>query len=549
MKRLLLLCLILPLPLSAATTFTNATFYTADPSQPESVSAICVDEGRIVSLTTCKSGDVVDLGGHTVTPGFIESHGHLMSIGFARLNLNLMDARNYEDVVNRVANAVDQAEPGEWIVGRGWHQSKWVPQPELVGGFQTHHRLSEVSPDNPVYLGHASGHAGFVNKKAMEIAGIDSDTRFSGDGEVVKDASGAPTGVLNELAQSLVQPHIPPPSLMQRERALSLALEELSLNGVTSFQDAGSGQADIDLFKTFMANGALTSRVWVMLSGQDEALLRRWFARGPEINLGDDRLTIRAVKLVADGALGSRGAWLLKDYSDMPHHTGLPTMPVKMMSDISHAAYRHGFQVGIHAIGDRANREVLDVYDALFDGEDRGVRYRIEHSQHIDPVDIPRFAQLGVVASIQGIHMSSDRPWAIDRLGKKRIDEGAYVWRKLLDTGAVLANGTDAPVEPVSAIASFYSLVTRKTLKGDPPGGYEPAQKLTRQEALRAYTLDAAYAAFEEEIKGSLTPGKWADFVVLDQDIMTVDEADLLQTRVLRTVVGGKTVFDIGEVE
>jgi len=286
-----------------------------------------------------------------------------------------------------------------------------------------------------------------------------------------------------------------------------------------------------------------------MLSGQDEALLRRWFARGPEINLGDDRLTIRAVKLVADGALGSRGAWLLKDYSDMPHHTGLPTMPVKMMSDISHAAYRHGFQVGIHAIGDRANREVLDVYDALFDGEDRGVRYRIEHSQHIDPVDIPRFAQLGVVASIQGIHMSSDRPWAIDRLGKKRIDEGAYVWRKLLDTGAVLANGTDAPVEPVSAIASFYSLVTRKTLKGDPPGGYEPAQKLTRQEALRAYTLDAAYAAFEEEIKGSLTPGKWADFVVLDQDIMTVDEADLLQTRVLRTVVGGKTVFDIGEVE
>ena len=222
--------------------------------------------------------------------------------------------------------------------------------------------------------------------------------------------------------------------------------------------------------------------------------MAKWLDQGPEINLGQDELTIRSIKLVADGALGSRGAWLLSDYEDRANHAGLPTMPVEDMEAISHAAYQNGFQVGIHAIGDRANREVLDIFDALFDGRNRGVRYRIEHAQHIDPADIPRFGQLGVIASMQGIHMSSDRPWAIDRLGLKRIKEGAYMWRSLLDTGAVISNGTDAPVEPVSAIASFYALVSRKTLAGQPEGGYEPEQRLTRYEALKSYTVDAAYS-------------------------------------------------------
>jgi len=317
----------------------------------------------------------------------------------------------------------------------------------------------------------------------------------------------------------------------------------LASHGITSFQDAGTGQADIDLYKAYLEEDKLSARVYVMITGGNPDLLAKWLDQGPEINLGQDELTIRSIKLVADGALGSRGAWLLSDYEDRANHAGLPTMPVEDMEAISHAAYQNGFQVGIHAIGDRANREVLDIFDALFDGRDRGVRYRIEHAQHIDPADIPRFGQLGVIASMQGIHMSSDRPWAINRLGSKRIKEGAYMWRSLLDTGAVISNGTDAPVEPVSAIASFYALVSRKTLAGQPEGGYEPEQRLTRHEALKSYTLDAAYSAFEEGIKGSLTPGKWADMVVLDRDILTCPEEEILGAKVLRTLKGGQTVF------
>ena len=401
-----------------------------------------------------------------------------------------------------------------------------------------------MSPENPVYLVHASGHAAFANDKALEIAGIDADTTFSGDGEIIRDANGRATGVLNERAARLVSKHIPAVSMSQRRRALTLALEELAREGITSFQDAGASQADIDLYKTFLAEGALSARVYVMITGGDPDMLSDWLDRGPEINLGDDELTIRSIKLVADGALGSRGAWLLAPYEDRANHVGLPTMPVADMESISHLAYQNGFQVGIHAIGDRANREVLDIFDALFDGRDRGVRYRIEHAQHIDPADIPRFGQLGVIASMQGIHLSSDRPWAIDRLGAKRIKEGAYVWRSLLDTGAVISNGTDAPVEPVSALASYYALVSRKTLSGSPEGGFEPEQKLTRFEALRSYTLDAAYAAFEEKDKGSLAVGKWADMTILDRDILTCAEEEILTTRVLRTIKGGQTVYE-----
>jgi predicted amidohydrolase YtcJ len=278
-------------------------------------------------------------------------------------------------------------------------------------------------------------------------------------------------------------------------------------------------------------------------------MLAGWMRRGPLIGAGDQRLTVRSLKLVADGALGSRGAWLIEPYTDRPGHIGLPTLPIADIIDISHLAYRNGFQVAVHAIGDRANREVLDVFDALFDGRDRGVRYRVEHAQHIDPVDIPRFAQLGIIPSVQGIHMSSDRPWAIDRLGQKRIEQGAYMWRDLIDTGAILVNGTDVPVEPVNPFASFYALVTRQTLAGDPEGGFEPGQKISRAEALRAYTLNAAYAAFEEQEKGSLSPGKLADFVVLDRDIMTIPADEILATRVLTTYVSGEVVYQYPQTE
>lgn len=532
---------------------TGGPIYTANAEMPVA-EAVLVRGDRIVFAGGLKAVmqqadtrdlETINLDGRTMTPGFIEGHGHVMGLGFSKLNLDLSGATTFDDIVDQVRIAANAAAPGEWILGRGWHQSKWAPQPaRLVKGFQTHEALSAVSPNNPVYLVHASGHAAMANAVAMQLAGVSAETEFSGDGEVIKDENGQPTGIFNEVAQRLLTQHIPEPGPRQAARALTLALEEMARWGITSFQDAGSGGDEIALFKEFLSRDKLTSRLWIMLSGGNEALLARWFARGPEVGLGDERLTIRAIKLVADGALGSRGAWLHEPYSDRPGHVGLPTMSPEYIQRIASQGFSHGFQVCVHAIGDRANTEVLDIFNDIFEGRNQGVRFRVEHAQHIAGNDIPRFAALGVIPAMQGIHMSSDRPWAIDRLGKERIEEGAYVWRKLIDSGAVLVNGTDVPVEPINPIASFYSLVTRKTLAGKPEDGYEPGQRLTRPEALRAYTLHAAYGAFEENIKGSIEAGKLADFTVFTQDIMTVPEAQLLDTRVAMTIVGGEIIFE-----
>ena len=368
-----LLFLLCVRPCLSDSLYVNARIYTVNPNLPQA-QALYVVDGKIAFVGSEDQAraqannqtDVIDLHGRTMIPGFIEGHGHIMGLGFSKLNLDLMNVANYEGLVEKVAVAVDSAEKGEWILGRGWHQSKWVPQPgEMVKGFQTNKRLSEVSPDNPVYLVHASGHAGFANAKALEIAGITKQTDFSGDGEIIRDENGEATGVLNEIAQSLVRKHIPPPSQAQRVKALTLAMQALAENGITSFQDAGSPGADIELYKQFLREKKLTSRLWVMLSGRNNPkFLSTWYKKGPEIDLGDGRLTIRAIKLVADGALGSRGAWLLEPYDDRPGHVGLPTMSIEAMSDISHQAYQHGFQIGIHAIGDRANREVLNIFVA-----------------------------------------------------------------------------------------------------------------------------------------------------------------------------------------
>ena len=528
---------------AADTVFENGVLYTLDEASSR-VSALCVsDTGRLKTLETCEPNKKIDLSGQVVIPGFVEGHGHLMGYGEAQLNLNLATAQNLDELVAQVAAAVDQAEPGEWILGRGWHQSKWNETPKMVKGFQTNETLNRVSPDNPVFLKHASGHAAFVNDRALEIAGIDEKTRVAGDGEIIRDTTGRATGVLNERAQNLVSRFVPALSRSQRERALELALDGLANVGITSFQDAGASQSDIRLFQSFLEEGRLTARVYAMITGGDSDMLADWMERGPLIDAGNGKLTVRSIKLVADGALGSRGAWLLEPYSDRAGHSGLPTMPVADMADISHLAYRNGFQVAIHAIGDRANKEVLDIFDALFDGRDRGVRFRIEHAQHLHPDDIPRFGQLGVIPSMQGIHMSSDRPWAIDRLGADRIRSGAYMWKSLIESGAVLVNGTDVPVEPVNPFASYYALVTRMTLAGYPEGGYEPSERLNRETALKTYTVNPAFGAFEEAFKGSLEPGKAADFIVLDRDLLTVAVADIPGTQVLMTVMDGSIIY------
>lgn len=537
----------------------GGTIYTMEPSTPI-VAAVAVSKEKIVFAGSAadvekyvgKETEVIDLAGKTMTPGFIEGHGHIMGLGYNELNLNLADVKSYEELVARVKAAVEKSEPGQWIVGRGWHQDKWDSKPaKMIKGFQTHQLLSEVSPNNPVFLRHASGHAGFANAKAMQIAGVNqlSVEKLAKDlgegGEIIRDPLGNPTGIFNERAQQLIATHIPDNTLESDSHALDLAMQACARNGITSFHDAGTTRSNIELFRSFKAAGKLKARLYVMLTGFDRDLVYEWFRKGPEVD-STAWLTIRAVKLNCDGALGSRGAWLLEPYSDRPDFSGMATLPMDTVLKTSREALKAGFQVCSHAIGDRANKEVLDRYESAFKefpAQAQGHRFRIEHAQHLHPDDIPRFAELGVIPSMEAVHLSSDRPWAIDRLGEKRIKEGAYVWQTLLKSGARIVNGTDVPVEPIDPIACFYASVSRKTLAGEPDSGYEPEEKMTREQALRSYTLDAAYGAFQEAIKGSIVEGKLADFTVFSQDIMTIDESEILKTEIEMTIVDGRVVY------
>ena len=544
----------------------NGTIYTMDDYNPI-VENVVVKDGKIIHVGSTNNykkfvgpnTEVLDLNNSTMVPGLIEGHGHFMGLGYAKMRLDLSQVKNYDELVDIVEDAVKKASPGEWILGRGWHQSKWTPAPDiLVKGFQTHDKLSAISPNNPVWLTHASGHASFGNAKAMEIGGVTAETEFGFGGEVIKDLNGNPTGIFNERAQGLISRHIETSNNDSDQdsdlsndqkmpmRALELAVNECLINGITSFQDAGSGADAIQAFRNGIKNEKLKVRLYVMLTSRNPDLLESWYKKGPEIGTGNDYLTIRSIKLNADGALGSRGAWLLNEYSDRPGHFGMATQSMEYVYDVSSNGLKYGFQVNTHAIGDRANREVLNQYQKVFNEnpqKNNDLRWRIEHAQHIDPEDIPRFGKMGVIASIQGIHMSSDRPWAINRLGEKRIVEGAYVWRSLFDHGAIVVNGSDVPVEPINPIASFYASVSRKTLTGNPKNGYEPNQKMTRLEALKTYTINAAYAAFEEEVKGSIEIGKYADFTVLSQNIITIPEREILKTKVIYTIINGKIEY------
>ena len=530
----------------------NGDIYTMNDLNPK-VNAVAIKNGKIIALSKRKNLNkyqssytkMIDLSGKTMTPGLIEGHGHFTGLGEAKMNLDLSSVKNYNELVEIVKDAVKNANNGDWIIGRGWHQSKWSTQPEnMVRGFQTHEKLTSVSPNNPVWLKHASGHAGFGNKKAMEIAGITKELEFGYGGEIIKDLSGNPTGIFNERAQSLISKHVN--NNNDKAKVIKLAVEECLKNGITSFHDAGTSQNSLDLIRAAIKNNELKIRIYAMLTSRDEELLEEWYKKGPEIGTANDFLTIRSIKLNADGALGSRGAWLLDDYEDRPGHFGMSTQSMDYVNKISQNGIKNGFQVNTHAIGDRTNREVLDQYEKVFNeyvNLSNDHRWRIEHAQHIDPLDIPRFGKLGVIASIQGIHMSSDRPWAINRLGKKRIVESAYVWRDLIDNGAILINGTDVPVEPINPIASFYASVSRKTLNGNPKGGYEPNQKMSRIEALKSYTINAAYGAFEEKIKGSIEVGKYADFTVFSKNIMTIPEDEILNTKIVYTIINGKIEY------
>jgi len=534
----------------------NGKIVTMDESNPE-VQALAVRGDMIVAAGSDKKIDayigdatqVIDLGGKLAIPGFIESHGHFTGIGRAKMQLNLMKVKNWDEVIAMVAEAVKDAQPGEWIQGRGWHQEKWDKTPEPnVDGLPYHHSLSKVSPDNPVWLSQASGHASYANAKAMELAEITKETLDPPGGEIVRDPEGNPIGVFRETAQRLVSrgmshyldERTPEQLDAERRKVVELAAQECLSKGITSFHDAGSSFGTIDLFKEFAEQDKLGIRLYVMVRVSNEELKERLSEY--KINgLGNNHLTVRSIKRSIDGALGPHGAWLLEPYTDLPSSTGLNTSAVEDVQETARIAIENDFQLCVHAIGDRANRETLNIYEEAFKAhpEKKDLRWRIEHSQHLHPDDIPRFGQLDVVASMQGIHCTSDGPWVIKRLGEKRAEEGAYVWQKLMKTGAIICNGTDAPVEDVDPIASFYATVSRKF--GDGTVFY-PDQRMSREETLRSYTINGAYAAFQEDILGSLKTGKLADITVLSKDIMTVPEDEILEAEVLYTIVGGKIV-------
>jgi predicted amidohydrolase YtcJ len=530
---------------------------TVDEARPQA-EALAVRGGTIVAVGREKDikpliGDntkVIDLGGRLAIPGFMDAHVHFTGIGQARLSLDLRHVKNWDDILALVSEAVSRARPGEWIHGRGWHQEKWDKTPEPnVDGLPFHHELSRLSPENPVLLTHASGHSSFANAKAMELAGITKNTPDPPGGEIVKDAEGNPVGVFRETAQRFLRAardeyldaRPEEESQAERKRVVELADRECLAKGLTSVHDAGSSFETIDLFKESAQAGRMGIRLYVMIRESNDRLrdrLNDYRIAG----LGDHHLTVRSIKLTFDGALGPHGAWLLEPYSDLPSSVGLNTNTAETAAEAARIAIEHGFQFCVHCIGDRANREILDIFEQAFAAhpDKTDLRWRIEHAQHLHPADIPRFGRLKVIPSMQGIHCTSDGPYVLKRLGEKRAEEGAYVWQKLIKTGAVICNGTDAPVEDVDPIRCFYASVTRRMNNGEV---FYPDQRLTREEALRSYTLNSAYAAFQEDILGSLTPGKLADIVVLSKDIMTVPEDEILQAEVLYTIVGGKIMY------
>ena len=535
----------------------NGVIATVEDNNP-SAEAVAVKDGKILTVGSTidiekyagDSTQVIDLKGKFVMPGFNDSHAHFLGIGNSKQILNLREAKNWDEVIEIVAKATETAIPGEWIIGRGWHQEKFDPKPvPNVNGYPIHNELSKASPRNPVMLTHASGHAVFANAKAMQIAGINRNTPDPTGGIIERDSLGNPVGVFEENAEDLIRKYYneylskrtPEQILYNYEKQIELASEDCLKKGITSCAEAAETFEMIDVLKKFADERKLSVRLNVMI-GDSFVNMKKKLKDYLMIGYGDNTLTVRSIKQYIDGALGSRGAWLLEPYSDLPNHSGSNVTPLKELKEISGLAIANGFQMRIHAIGDRGNREVLNIYEEIFKihpGK-KDLRWGIEHAQHLSSQDIPRFAKLGVLAAMQGVHCTSDATFVPERIGDKRAEEGAYVWKKIIDGGVTICNGTDAPVEDVDPIKSFYSSVTRKNSDGLI---FYSDQKMPRLEALKSYTINGAIASFEENIKGTIKVGKLADFVVLSNDLLKCSDDDILNTKVLYTIVGGKILY------
>jgi predicted amidohydrolase YtcJ len=525
----------------------NARVYTVAAAQPQA-EAVAVRGDRIVLVGSSDAAlqlrgansRVIDARGATLLPGLQDAHGHFTGLGASLQVLRLRDTTSYEQIVEMVRARAASARPGEWIQGRSWDQNDWP-----VKDWPTHHKLTEAAPNNPVYLTRVDGHAALVNKAALDAAGVTRSTPDPAGGRLIRDEKGEPSGVLIDSAQALVAARIPPPSPAQLEEQILLADAETRKLGLTMVHDAGTDTTTVEAYKRLIDAGKLKTRLYVMLRGP-MSMLAPEFKKGPLINYGNERLSVRAIKIGADGALGSRGAALLEPYTDEPTTSGLMTTPPEEIYQQTLAASRAGFQTCIHAIGDRGNRVALDIFErvqAEVPGA-RALRMRTEHAQILDAAEIPRFAKLNVIASMQATHATSDMPWVPARIGPERTHEGAYVWQRLIKSGVVLANGSDFPVEEPNPMLGFYAAITRQDPGGHPRGGWMPEERLSREETLKSFTWNAAYAAHSENDLGSLEVGKLADMVLVDKDVMTVDPKEILTTRVIATIIGGEIVSE-----
>ena len=530
--------------------FENGNIYTASDRQPHA-EAIAVKDSRIIFVGSNadakkfegKATRVVDLKGHTVLPGMTDAHYHLIGVGFREMTLNLEGTASLEDFLTKVKARVDQAKPGEWVTGRGWIETFWKPPV-----FPTRQDLDRVSPANPVFLRRADGHGAVANSAALKIAGIDRNTPSPFGGEISKDKSGEPNGMLLDNAQALVTKHIPPPTAEDTERAVLLGVERSIRLGWCEIQDPGGSYDDVALYKKLYQEGKIKLRIYKAVYGptKDSARLLK---EGTSVGNFDNRFTLRTIKVVFDGALGSRGAALLEPYSDKPDTSGFLTQKPEELLPMFEEALRQGIQVQTHAIGDRANRIILDLYEQAFKAvppDQRKIpnpRWRVEHAQIVNPTDLPRFAKLGVIPSMQPSHAIGDLHFATARLGIKRL-EGAYAWQSFIKSGVIVPGGSDAPVERGEPMIEFYAAVARKDMKGFSGEGWHPEERVSREQALKMFTLWPAMAAFEEKIKGSIEVGKLADLTVLSADILKIPEMDILKTECLMTVIGGEIVYE-----
>lgn len=531
----------------------NATMYTVDESLPNA-EAVAVKDGRIVFVGSNADvaawvgakTEVVDAKGNFVMPGFIEGHGHIHNLGDFLRDINVMQVKSFDEIVAKVGEAVAKARPGEWIIGRGWHQEKWETKPaEQFLGYPYHDALSKVSPNNPVILTHASGHSVFINAKAMELAGITSATPNPVGGDIVKDPSGRLVGVLEETAMGLVRQVLAEyiarqPEQERKDRwfqGIQLAEADCIRKGITSFVDAGSSFEQVKWMKEKAEQGQLALRHYVMV----RETLHQLQANAtvfPLLNAGNGHLTCNAIKVSLDGALGSYGAWLLAPYSDRPGFVGQNTFNMDSLRSIAALAWQRNIQLCVHAIGDKANRETVNIFaEQIAKDSTKDHRWRIEHAQHVHPDEIGRFKQWNIIASMQGIHCTSDAPFVVKRLGEERARTGAYMWRAFMAAGVLVNNGTDVPVEDADPIPNFFASVTRQLKDGTT---FFPLQKMTREEAVYSYTMANAKAQFEEKDKGSISVGKYGDFVILSKNLLTCSDADILKTEVLMTVIGGQ---------